>query len=293
MVTVDQGAVSDSLRQNAAAFARRALSGDVSSLATLRSLGDLCRQAGALEEARQLFGRVVELAPDDVKSKMLADILNHRRSFEAQPTDQPLPGRFFLIRDFLPAEVHAEVVSTTLAVLPYFMPSEVYADGHGHVDASRRISAILTDDKAEALRTLFMPRIKAALADYNVNESLGIDPGSIGKKYEFQVTCSGNGAFFKPHTDGSNIAHPSRQISFVYYFHVTPKRFNGGSLLLYDSAPKTERFATGSFTRIEPLDNSIVFFPSGVVHEVERVEAESDDLADGRFTLNGWINSEK
>jgi Rps23 Pro-64 3,4-dihydroxylase Tpa1-like proline 4-hydroxylase len=78
-------------------------------------------------------------------------------------------------------------------------------------------------------------------------------------------------------------------ISYVYYFHGTPKRFAGGGLLLYDSAVAADRYDQRAFTRIEPNDNSLVMFPSTAAHEVERVAVESGAMADGRFSVNGWF----
>jgi Rps23 Pro-64 3,4-dihydroxylase Tpa1-like proline 4-hydroxylase len=104
-----------------------------------------------------------------------------------------------------------------------------------------------------------------------------------------QVTCHGDGGFFKPHADDGEEHQRHRKISYVYYFHRAPKRFTGGSLRLFDATMGAQRVAQHAFTRIEPTDNSIVFFPSTAPHEVERVCVESGAMADGRFSLNGWI----
>ena len=111
--------------------------------------------------------------------------------------------------------------------------------------------------------------------EYNVAGILGINPGSP-QHYEMQVTCSGNGSFFKAHADSRKEVYQHRKVSFVYYFNTAPKRFNGGSLLLFDCA--AEGHCRSAFTRIDPLNNSIVFFPSAAVHEVERVEMASSDI---------------
>jgi Rps23 Pro-64 3,4-dihydroxylase Tpa1-like proline 4-hydroxylase len=43
-------------------------------------------------------------------------------------------------------------------------------------------------------------------------------------------------------------------------------------------------------TRLDTLDNSIVFFPSGTYHEVTRVVNPSGRLEDARFTFAGHVN---
>ncbi|MBE9012911.1 2OG-Fe(II) oxygenase, partial [Pseudanabaenaceae cyanobacterium LEGE 13415] len=44
-----------------------------------------------------------------------------------------------------------------------------------------------------------------------------------------------------------------------------------------------------SYQEIQPINNSIIFFPSHFLHEVLPVSCPSRQFADSRFTLNGWI----
>ena len=55
----------------------------------VRSLAELCHQAGALDEARQLYERLVVVAPEDAKA--LAEILNRRRSPPPPAPDDAWP----------------------------------------------------------------------------------------------------------------------------------------------------------------------------------------------------------
>ena len=67
-----------------------------------------------------------------------------------------------------------------------------------------------------------------------------------------------------------------------------PKRpFAGGDLLLHD-AGRAGGGPAGAFSRIDPLCDSIVFFPSDCLHEVTPVACGAG-FGDGRFTVNGWI----
>jgi Rps23 Pro-64 3,4-dihydroxylase Tpa1-like proline 4-hydroxylase len=254
--------------------------------AAFRGLAELCRQTGALDEARQLYARVVELEPADAKSRALVAVL------DGQPMPRPAnggaawPTPFVRVLDFLPSDIHAEVRAITLEALPRFVASGVYEEGRGRIDPSQRMSSVLPQPAAH--RRLFLPYVEEAVERCGVAGVLGVDPIRL-QRYELQVTHHGDGAFFKAHNDNGNEINRYRTVSFVYYFHVEPKRFGGGSLLLFDADLEAERYSSGSFTRIEPTNNSIVFFPSSAPHEVERVAVETGEPTDGRFSLNGWI----
>ena len=251
-----------------------------------RSLAELCRQAGALDEARQLYERLAVLAPADARARALTEILNRRPVSSPPAVDVVWPTPFVRLLDFFPAEVHAEVKAMTADSLAQFVASAVYRDGQGLIDLSGRVSAVLPKSKAFSRR--FRPFIAAAVVDHDIARVLGVEPSKL-RRYEMQVTCHGDGAFFKAHADDGKESYRYRRISYVYYFHYSPKRFSGGQLRLFDGAVEAESYAQNAYTRIEPTDNSIVFFPSAAAHEVEPVTVESGAMADGRFSLNGWI----
>ena len=106
---------------------------------------------------------------------------------------------------------------------------------------------------------------------------------------ETQLITHFDGHFYRTHQDNRSAANRSRQITFVYYFHRTPKQFTGGDLLLYDTDFKEHRYAPILYTRIKPLNNSVIFFPSGYYHEVTPVSCHTKQWNDGRFSLNGWL----
>ncbi|MGA8939191.1 MAG: 2OG-Fe(II) oxygenase [Acidobacteriaceae bacterium] len=111
-------------------------------------------------------------------------------------------------------------------------------------------------------------------------------------RLEPQITASNDGDFFKIHNDSTHAKAPSREITFVYFFHREPVPFTGGELVIYESRSKNgESWTTGKEKRITPEQNSIVFFPSLRLHEVLPVHCRSRQFADSRFTLNGWIHS--
>lgn len=119
----------------------------------------------------------------------------------------------------------------------------------------------------------------------------GPEPRSI----EFEITASGEGAHFAPHRDialgpGRRTVgrhkDEDRVISSVYYFYREPRRFSGGALRLYRFGSEDDEPSQDDSIAFEPVQNSLVAFPSFAMHSVERVYCPSGDFADYRFGLN-------
>jgi SM-20-related protein len=108
-------------------------------------------------------------------------------------------------------------------------------------------------------------------------------------KFELEIVAHGDGAFFTEHSD--RYARPQsngRRISAVYYFHRLPKSFSGGVLRIYSLAGRN---GSKSFVNIEPVNDTLVCFPSWYPHEVLPVSCPSGEFADSRFAINCWIHS--
>lgn len=110
--------------------------------------------------------------------------------------------------------------------------------------------------------------------------SLRVPLTSLGK-IETQLAISRADDSLPQHIDCDRPETKSRRISFVYYAHAEPRLFDGGELVLHDPA--------GRMTVLDPEGDSLVVFPSNVLHEVRPVRLRSDAAEDGRVTLNGWI----
>ena len=111
-------------------------------------------------------------------------------------------------------------------------------------------------------------------------------------RIEMSMRVYPTGGFYRAHTDSgshSDAAFGARKLSFVYFFHREPSRFSGGDLLLYDTDTDTGDCSYGDFSRIVPLRDSIVFFPSACWHQVTPVQCETDDFGDGRWVVNGHV----
>jgi Rps23 Pro-64 3,4-dihydroxylase Tpa1-like proline 4-hydroxylase len=133
-----------------------------------------------------------------------------------------------------------------------------------------------------------LPAIMAA-AGYR-----GPEPRSI----EFELNAYGEGAHFVPHIDiplgqvrkpAGDQPDEDRVITMVYYFHSEPKAFSGGALRLYRFGADPETAGADDSIAFEPLQNSLVVFPSWAMHAVEAVRCPSGRFADYRFGLNCWL----
>jgi hypothetical protein len=98
-----------------------------------------------------------------------------------------------------------------------------------------------------------------------------------------QLTSHNDGEYYHWHTDNGSEATRTRVLSFVYYFHGSPRRFSGGELVVYDGDGSDE---------IEPLHDRLVLFRSSTKHEVKPVSCSTRLFEDSRFTLNGWLRCE-
>jgi SM-20-related protein len=105
---------------------------------------------------------------------------------------------------------------------------------------------------------------------------------------ECQVTAHLDGGFFQIHNDSGSEDTRSRVVTFVYYFESRPNSFLGGELRIYEPELHGKDGRT-RYTIVPPTDNSLVFFPSGVMHEVLPTYVQSKIFSDSRFTINGWI----
>ena len=165
--------------------------------------------------------------------------------------------------------------------------------GHGtRLDPEVRIALKLGDlgrlDPILSERLLaILPQAMAALGMH------GVEPRSL----ELELTAYGDGAHFKPHLDipigpdrkplGARKGE-DRVISAVYYFHNRPKGFSGGRLRLFRFGSDPAEHAEEDSVAIEPVDNSLLVFPSWAQHQVERVSCPSGNFDDYRYAVNCW-----
>ncbi len=207
----------------------------------------------------------------------------------AAVADRPsaLPARCVVLDEFLAPQELEELMRFTLEREGDFSTSEVVspsADG-GIVNYDHRRSRVLTD--LEHHEGVMLARIKAVLPQ--VLDKLGMEKVSIAQ-IEAQVTASNDGDFFHFHSDNGSDRVASRYLTFVYFFHREPRQFEGGELRIHDARLEQGTYVSaGTYRPIVPQQNQIVFFPCDLLHEITPVNCRSQQFADSRFTLNGWL----
>jgi Rps23 Pro-64 3,4-dihydroxylase Tpa1-like proline 4-hydroxylase len=241
-----------------------------------------------------LVSRAIDAAGDDLGrlADELARVAEIRlRSPDGRIVSPPRrleAARYVRITDFLSLAEHERMLKSALAWEKDFQESGVVgADGKSEIDNHSRKSRTLAFGRLEELWDMFDERLRAMLPV--VRQQLGI-PWFPLSRVERQLTAHGRGGFFAPHVDTGDALVFGRRISCVYYFHQLPKRFSGGELKLYDTwVTPTGSTGAGTYTALEPVDNSLVFFPSDAFHEVCPVYPETDAFADSRFTVTIWF----
>lgn len=205
-------------------------------------------------------------------------------------TAQPHAPLFVSLDNFLDAEELDALTALALESKPLFTQSTRHARrGAGWiVSEEQRKSRVLFRKDLQSYDVKFAGHVRKVLPE--VLLKLGVEPFPVAK-IEAQITASNDSDFLKAHRD-SGSALPSREISYVYFFHREPKAFTGGELRIYYPAPgETGTARAGSFKTVVPRRNTIVLFRSVLVHEILPVSCPSRDFTDSRFTFNGWINS--
>ncbi len=266
--------------QQAELRCKQRLKNDPENRAVLRSLAEVYRKLGNLEEAGATYNRLFHLDPQDREAGYMQAVLGGKEWPIAPTGIRAAP--FVLVKGFLPRELHD-------ALLPFFISA-----------CERFISVKLGRYAPDIRQTLEFPdewpgrnRFKKYIADISpcVGSRLNLPLFTV-VSYEIQVRAYQDGHFFKIHRDADPDSQSSRRmVNFVYFFHKLPRPYTGGELLLFDSEPEVkDTFTVSRFTRVVPEDNSIIFFPPHFYHSVVPIGCPSHEFADSRFVINGHFH---
>ena len=252
---------------------------------TLQQLGDLQRKLGDFGAASETY-RKLKAMDDDAVAAWWIDALNGEE-LPASAPEKPHPTPFVRIPDFLTAAQQDVLFDAVRKGPEHFAPAQINTTAEGSVDLDTRVALVAERPVKRRIRPWFVEELGRVVG--NVFEHF-----RVGDMHEFHVelnvTAHRGGGFYLPHRDTGYARSGSRLVSFAYYFHCEPKAFAGGELLLYDTCIATDGYRAAAFSRIEPLNNSLVFFPSNYYHEVLPVRAQSDAFENARFTVNGWLH---
>ena len=277
----------DGILDQAAMVLRRKLAANPHDAKALLRLGDVHRCRGELAAALDTYRRLQALEPGHVTAAWLVSILNGDGTPDRPPPgDRPVP--FVRMTDFLtPAQ--QGLLFPLLAGRERFRPAQV---GKTVVDRATRTAFVADGRILRDVRSWFCPKLRGVLPQVLARlRTEEISAQRESYRIELDVTAHVAGGFYKIHRDDSEDFNLRRKLSFVYYFHRRPRRFAGGDLLLHDTDFDNHLASLVWYTRIEPLHNSAVFFPSAAFHQITPVECDTRDFADGRFTVNGWIRA--
>ena len=230
--------------------------------------------------SEHLVGMVTEppiylqhLQPQDTKD-------NIKNYTHATPKTENLESRYLLIENFFTQSENEQLFNYVLQRKSDFVPTTTSTKAENY----RRSLVLHSFPK---FRELMVNRIKEIFPD--VLNKLNIPIFSIAE-IESQLTAHNDQNFYKVHNDNGSPNTATRVLTYVYYFYREPKAFTEGKLIIYDSQIQGKHYVKATtFKTIEPTNNSIVFFLSRYMHEVLPVTCPSQDFADSRFTINGWI----
>jgi SM-20-related protein len=209
-----------------------------------------------------------------------------RNSEVAQnPAIRTLMPPYLVFHDFLDEDMVAGLLEYTIANKAAFQPTMVGSEKR-RPDPAIRVSLATRDlgSFKPILRAKFLALIPDLVAKL---QATPVDT----PKLELQLVAHGDGAFYKRHIDTKTAsgANNIRVLSGVYYFHVQPKAFTGGALRLYAIGDPSMT----TFADIEPEHNTLLVFPSWVLHEVMPVSCPSHRFVDSRFAINCWVYRSK
>ena len=199
------------------------------------------------------------------------------------------------ILDFLAEADRLALLDWAISHEREFRPAKVYraTEGRGSVDPRMRTALKLRN--LGPLADVMRERLMAAFSQISAAASYG-GPGI--HSIEFELNAYGEGSHFAPHIDipvGSG-RQPlageegqDRVVSAVYYFYEEPKGFSGGALRLYRFGVNPEHASQRDVVDFDPVQNSLVAFPSWATHSVETVHCPSGRFSDYRFALNCWF----
>ena len=272
------------LLASAEAALRRTLAADPHDTDAQWKLAGVHRRQGDFAAARALYRRLGVHGPDRRKAAWLYTVLGGGGPPEAAPPRQLWPAPFVWMTNFLAPGQCDRLLTLALQGRERFTPATVGVVSE-RLDPEVRIALEADRRTVRGFSPWFARKIRSLVPEALARLRMeGID------RYDIEVKMRGylTGGFYRAHRDVT-ASWDARKLSFVYFFHREPSRFSGGDLLLYDTDTDTGNCSWRDFSRIVPLRNSIVFFPSACWHQVTPVQCETDDFGDGRWVVNGHV----
>lgn len=179
----------------------------------------------------------------------------------------------YQIDNFLGQGLSDRYLRTIFMLKDSFIPAAVSTLEEEHESDYRRSLVHHNPFFKESFSQIIANNVADATQQFNIP-----NPSYRDINVELQVTAHGNDCYYKVHNDNGSADTTHRILTYVYYLHRQPKSFTGGELKVYGEQTIT----------VQPTHNTLVFFPSHIMHEVLPVNC-GEDFTDSRFTVNGWI----
>ena len=255
-------------------------------VAILRALAEVCRKQGKLTEAAEIYEQLYQSNPQDQEAGYLQAVLHGQKWSPTPAGIRAAP--FLLLKNFLPQDFHDSLLPYLVSEKDKFVPAVVSDGTHRKLYKPGYRDALDFPEPWESkrrFREMFEQILPSLLPRLQVP---AFELDHIG----MHVRAYGDGHFFKFHKDTplSGSLFATRVLSFVYFFHRTPRPYTGGELLLFESDPDSNAFDQSRFTQISPIDNALVVFPSHFYHCVVPIRCPSGEFADSRFVINGFVH---
>lgn len=259
----------------------------------LEKMADQLRAEGRLDEAAAAFNDLLTIEPDHLKaSRIVSSITGQTSSLQSAPGGLK-PAPFVVVREFLDSSVrdalHLGLLSKSRALVEAATTQGIHLD--------YRRSRILPDC-FRYVDPAIEQHFYARFLNYWPQAQLRLRIAAFEPSFsETHALFYGDGDFFAPHNDTG--PENTRRVTFVCNLQSTPRTFEGGDLILYDTyfrpgritdGPEEPCFAT-TYTRIFPEDNRIVVFPSEFYHEVTPVTYRGTDPVGERISITGWVHT--
>jgi SM-20-related protein len=251
------------------------LAGDVDVHALVQHLREPVSDSGVFEIESSRSERLI------LRRSALIGVVTSHEDHDRPGIDRQASVPFHRFDGFLSPQEHEAVLRRALAREAEFEASAVTTG-----DKSVRKSVVLTSD--EIIAPIFRRKILEVLPQLTGLAETIFTSSTRQDDIECQVTAHLDGGFFQIHNDSGSKETQERLITFVYYFASGPNSFLGGELKIYE--PNFDKNGQkANYALVQPTDNTLVFFPSGVMHEVLPTYVPSKKFSDSRFTVNGWI----
>ncbi len=273
------------LQDQVEAVLRRRLATDPRDADALWKLAEVQRQQGKFAAARDVYRRLSVSGPDRCKAAWLHAVLSGDGVTEVAAPHGVRPVPFVRMTNFLTPARCDRLLEIALHGRERFSIARVNPK-HPRLDPKVRITLEADARTLSDFRPWFARKIRSVLPEVSAR----LQMASLDRyRLEVSMRVYLTGGFYRAHRDRlSGYGHP-RRVSFVYFFHREPRPYRGGDLLLYDTNDDTGDFTGAAFSRIVPLRNGIIFFPSRAWHQVTPVQCEKNDFGDGRWAVNGHV----